>query len=107
MKNILIFFGTRPEYIKVKSLIENLDNVKTCFTGQHTDLLKNIKADYTLSIDKEISKNRLNNILANILSEIFPDIEYVLVQGDTTTALAVALSAFNQGIKIIAVADFR
>ena len=38
----LLCFGTRPEYIKVKSLIDNLKNVKTCFTGQHPDLLENI-----------------------------------------------------------------
>ena len=101
-KNILICFGTRPEYIKVKSLIDNLPNIKTCFTGQHTDLLQNINADYKLSMDKELSENRLNNIFSNILSyNIFEDIEYVMVQGDTSTACAMALSAFNHGKKII------
>ncbi len=101
-KNILICFGTRPEYIKVKSLIENLSNIKTCFTGQHKDLLQNIEVDYKLSMNKELSENRLNNIFSNILSyNIFDDIEYVMVQGDTSTACAIALSAFNHGIKII------
>jgi UDP-N-acetylglucosamine 2-epimerase (non-hydrolysing) len=99
---ILICFGTRPEYIKVKSLIENLPNIKICFTGQHTDLLQNIKVDYKLEI-KKITENRLNDIIINILkhSHIFEEIEYVLVQGDTTTALAIALSAFNHNKKII------
>lgn len=102
MEKILICFGTRPEYIKVKSLINNLSNIKTCFTGQHKDLLKNIKVDYQLTMDKQISENRLNNIMANILSyNIFNDIEYVMVQGDTSTACAIALSAFNHGKKII------
>lgn len=102
MKRILICFGTRPEYIKVKSLIDNLSDIKTCFTGQHKDLLKNIKVDYELLMDKDISKNRLNNIFSNILSNnIFNDIDYVMVQGDTSTACAVALSAFNYGKKII------
>jgi UDP-N-acetylglucosamine 2-epimerase (non-hydrolysing) len=102
-KKIVICFGTRPEYIKVKSLIDNLPNVKTCFTGQHTDLLQNLQVDYELNMDEIISENRLNNILCNILTNIhiFKDIEYVLVQGDTTTALGVAISAFNNGIKII------
>ncbi len=101
--SILICFGTRPEYIKVKSLIDNLQNAKTCFTGQHKDLLKNIDVDYELSMDKDISNNRLNNIFCNIMSfiHIFNDIDYVLVQGDTSTACAVALSAFNNDIKII------
>ena len=102
MKNILICFGTRPEYIKVKSLIENILDVKTCFTGQHKDLLQNIVVDHKLTMNKELSENRLNNIFLNILSyNIFDDIEYVLVQGDTSTACAVALSAFNHGKKII------
>ena len=103
MSIILICFGTRPEYIKVKSLIDNLPNIKTCFTGQHPDLLKNINADYNLTMDLNISNNRLNNIFANILANthIFKDIEYVLVQGDTSTACAMALSAFNHKIKII------
>ena len=101
-KNILICFGTRPEYIKVKSLIDNLKNIKTCFTGQHNDLLKNIDVDYKLSMEKELSENRLNNIFSNILSyNIFDDIDYVMVQGDTSTACAIALSAFNYGKKII------
>jgi len=101
-KSILICFGTRPEYIKVKSLIDNLKNIKTCFTGQHSDLLKNIEVDYKLSMEKELSENRLNNIFSNILSyNIFNDIDYVMVQGDTSTACAIALSAFNHGKKII------
>ena len=101
--NILICFGTRPEYIKVKSLIKNLPNIKTCFTGQHKDLLNDINVDYKLSMDNDLSKNRLNNIFSNIFSydNIFEDIEYVLVQGDTSTASGIALSAFNHGKKII------
>ena len=101
-KRILICFGTRPEYIKVKSLIEHIPNVKTCFTGQHIDLLKDITVDHKLSMEHKISSNRLNNIFANILSyDIFNNVDYVLVQGDTSTACAIALSAFNCGIKII------
>lgn len=101
--NILICFGTRPEYIKVKSLIQNLPNIKTCFTGQHKNLVENINFDYSIDIDNSISTNRLNDIMCNIMSHshIFENIDYVLVQGDTTTALAVALSAFHHGKKII------
>ena len=99
---ILICFGTRPEYIKVKSLIENLDNIKTCYIKQHKDLLSNIKTDYIINIS-ELTDNRLNNIISNILCKdnIFNDIDYVLVQGDTTSALSIALSAFNNNKKVI------
>ena len=37
-------------------VIKNLSNVKTLFTGQHTDLLKDIKADYIITIDKKYKK---------------------------------------------------
>ena len=100
---ILICFGTRPEYIKVKSLIDHIPSIKTCFTGQHKDLLKHVSADYHLSMEDNISPYRLNNIYANIFKyeHIFGDIDYVLVQGDTSTACAMAISAFNHGVKII------
>jgi UDP-N-acetylglucosamine 2-epimerase (non-hydrolysing) len=100
---ILICFGTRPEYIKVKSLISNLQNIKTCFTGQHKDLIKNVSVDYHLEFSHSYSSNRLNDIVINILqhTHIFENIDSVLVQGDTTTALAIALSAFHSNKKVI------
>jgi UDP-N-acetylglucosamine 2-epimerase (non-hydrolysing) len=100
---ILVCFGTRPEYIKVKSLIEHLPNVKTCFTGQHKDLLKDISVDFKLDFKDSFSENRLNNIVINILhhTSIFDNIDSVLVQGDTTTAYAIALSAFHSNKKVI------
>ena len=39
VKDLLICFGTRPEWLKVKPVVEELDNVKLLFTGQHADLL--------------------------------------------------------------------
>ena len=100
--SLLICFGTRPEYIKVKSLIDNLDNIKTCYIMQHQNLLNDIITDYTILINNLV-ENRLNNIISNILqnTNIFKNIDYVLIQGDTTTALGIALSAFNCNIKII------
>jgi len=100
---ILICFGTRPEYIKVKSLIENLPNVITCFTGQHKDLLKDIIVEFKLDFKEPLSTNRLNDIIINILqhTHIFDNINYVIVQGDTTTAFAIALSAYHMNKKVI------
>ena len=99
---MLICFGTRPEYIKVKSLIENIPGVKTCMTGQHTDLLKHVTVDVSLTIP-ETTPNRLNNVCIGILqsSNIFEDVDGVIVQGDTTSALAVALSAVHHGKRVI------
>ena len=103
---ILITYGTRPEYIKVKPLIKVLtgSNIKfkTLFTGQHKDLVDNI-ADYNFNM-VDVSKNRLDNIInncTNLPDEYFSDVNYVLIQGDTSSALGLALTAFNRKIKII------
>lgn len=98
---LLISYGTRPEYIKVKPIIEQLTvPVKVLFTGQHLDI-----APQTDCIHLGICEgdNRLDSIVSSVLnhSEVFTDVTYVLVQGDTTSAFAVALAAFHRQIKVI------
>ncbi len=103
---ILVCFGTRPEFIKITPLVEsfkkNKINYRLLYISQHTDLIKEINYDIRLDV-KNTSSNRLNNIIQSILCkpEIFNDIDYVLVQGDTTSCLGIAISAFNNNIKII------
>lgn len=106
---ILISYGTRPEYIKLKPIFIEFEkqNIKysTLFTGQHKDLLKEHKP--TISIDiRDGGNNRLNEIVssildANIFNRLSEQPTYVMVMGDTTSAMAVALSAFHNKIKII------
>jgi UDP-N-acetylglucosamine 2-epimerase (non-hydrolysing) len=103
---LLLAYGTRPEYIKLKSLMHefDIDNFpyKTLFTGQHLDLLKGNRPDYMVVIFD--GDNRLDSIVQSIMNNVFneiKDITHVLVQGDTTSAFAVALSAFHHGIKVI------
>jgi UDP-N-acetylglucosamine 2-epimerase (non-hydrolysing) len=103
---ILITYGTRPEWIKVKPLIDEMKLIgmsfKTLFTGQHKDLVTN-EADYNLNM-VEISENRLDNIInncTNLPDSFFIGITYVLVQGDTSSALGLALAAFHRKIKVI------
>ena len=103
--NILIGYGTRPEFIKIKPLIEKLTgviNYKTVFTGQHLDIISSEnKPDYILTIPTGV--NRLDSVLISSLNndEIFKDITHVLVQGDTTSALSLAIAGFHRKIKII------
>jgi UDP-N-acetylglucosamine 2-epimerase len=49
---ILFCFGTRPEWLKIKPLIHlmNKDEYRLLFTGQHSDLLKDIQVDYQIKI---------------------------------------------------------
>mgnify|MGYP003665356735 FL=1 len=102
MKNkILICFGTRPEWLKVKSLVELLDKSQynLLFTGQHPDLLKNINVDFKINMSQ--SNNRLDQIISDCMLQ-FPigDFNSVLVQGDTGSAFGCALAAYNRKLKI-------
>jgi UDP-N-acetylglucosamine 2-epimerase (non-hydrolysing) len=104
MKNklpILICFGTRPEWLKVKPLIKlmNRDEYQLLFTGQHEDLLKSVEVDYKITINN--SDNRLDSIISDCMLQ-FPtgDFRGVLVQGDTGSAFGCAIAAFNRQIKI-------
>ncbi len=106
---ILLAFGTRPEYIKIDPLIKEFTKqgipFKTLFTGQHKDLLKEVKADFEFEIVSVKSTNRLSNIFLNILEQFdhldIEQFDYVLVQGDTTSAFAVAVAAFNHQVPVI------
>lgn len=101
---LLLCFGTRPEYIKVKSLKENIKDIplKTLYTGQHKSLIDDINVDYSIDINTN-NTNRLNDIWCSIMKHnyIFDDITHVIVQGDTSSAVAVAVSGFHNGKKII------
>lgn len=115
MKKILFVFGTRPEAIKMAPLVKkfkaNPDRFKTivCVTGQHREMLDqvlnlfDIVPDYNLDIMKngqdlyDITVRILLG-MRDVLTEMKPDL--VFVHGDTTTAMAVALSAFYQQISV-------
>ena len=96
---ILICFGTRPEWLKVKPLLKVLDNYQLLFTGQHVDLLKDVSTHYKIKINK--NKNRLDQLISDCLLQ-FPDGDFdsILVQGDTASAFACALAAFHRKKKI-------
>ena len=115
MKKVLFIFGTRPEVIKMASLIKRLKHerekfqVRVCVTAQHREMLDRtleyfeIVPNYDLNIMKEnqslfnVTVNGLKK-LEDVLKKEKPDI--VLVQGDTTTAFIGALAAFYLEIKI-------
>lgn len=102
---ILLCYGTRPEWIKIKPLIEEFKRedipYKILFTGQQ-EHIGQFEYDWRIKISDRT--NRLDSIVhdsMNVLTNLNDNIKYVLVQGDTTSALALALSAFHHGIKVI------
>ena len=106
---ILIAFGTRPEWIKIKPVIDQIQGhipFRLLFTGQHTSLIDESIKEYdcdSICIDDDICSNRLDAIVRDVLLKFPEDTEItsVMVQGDTTSAFAVALAAFHRKIPII------
>jgi UDP-N-acetylglucosamine 2-epimerase (non-hydrolysing) len=116
MIKVLIVFGTRPETIKVAPIIKELKKhpdkfiCQACITGQHRQMVDSllnvfeIKPDFDLGIMREnqsleyITTSVINKV-SNIIKENRPD--YLMVQGDTTTAMAASLSAFYNRVKIV------
>ena len=110
----LICFGTRPELIKCIPLIQKLKEkniqFKTLFSGQHENLIENFykyidKPDFVFTNIMEHGQT-LNQLSSKILlqsSLLFKENTFsnVIVQGDTTTAYSLALSAFHFQIPVI------
>lgn len=111
---ILVIFGTRPEAIKLFPVVAALRahggmDVRTCVTAQHRGLLDQVLAiaGLTPDIDLDIMEpgqtlDRLTARLLVALGEVMdrerPD--RVIVQGDTTTVMAAALSAYYRKIPV-------
>ena len=104
---LLLCYGTRPEWIKIKPIIEELKRnsleFKVAFTGQQKDIGR-FYSDYELLMTNN-KFNRLDSIFSQIFIEcnkknIFKDINFVLVQGDTATATAISIAAFHRKIKL-------
>lgn len=104
---ILVTYGTRPEYIKIKPLVDKMSRVgikyHTLFTGQHTTLIGEHEPDLSFEM-ASLNNNRLNSIVANCLrmpDVLFKDITHILVQGDTSSVMGLALNALHRNIKVI------
>ena len=102
---ILVSFGTRPEWIKIKPVVEAMKgkiSYRLLFTGQHTDLLSDVDSQ-VIKLDMKRGINRLDSIVQSIMNQerVFSGVSSVLVQGDTSSAFAVALAAFHRKLNLI------
>jgi len=110
---VAVLFGTRPELIKLAPVIAAAKKLGiatvTISSSQHTDLLKPFIDAFSIRIDHDLRVMRAgqspNDVasraiarLGRVLTKVRPDL--LLVQGDTTTALAGAIAAFNLGIRV-------
>lgn len=109
---ILIALGTRPEVIKLAPVITALNGraeVRICASGQHREMLVQALDAFSLVPDilmDTMSPGRSLNILASRQLAAFDEVfeqekpDWVVVQGDTTTAFCAGLAAFHRGIRV-------
>jgi UDP-N-acetylglucosamine 2-epimerase (non-hydrolysing) len=112
---ILTVYGTRPEAIKMAPVIEALRRrpgvfaVTVCATGQHREMLDQVQELFGLRPDLDLGLMRpdqtLNGLAAGALSAVDEVLvshrpDWLLVQGDTTTAMTAGLAAFHRGVRV-------
>ncbi len=108
-------FGTRPEVIKLAPVLRGLQQFRTALqtitvnSGQHRELLDpflqllKIAPDFDLGVMR--SRQSPSEVCARVLAGLEEIVrsqrpELILVQGDTTTALAGALAGFHNRIPV-------
>ncbi|HYO14976.1 MAG TPA: UDP-N-acetylglucosamine 2-epimerase (non-hydrolyzing) [Thermoanaerobaculia bacterium] len=112
---VLAVYGTRPEAIKMAPVITALQRtperfaVSVCTTGQHREMLDQVQDLLDLRPDLDLRLMRhdqtLNGLAAGALAAMDEVLaarppDWLLVQGDTTTAMTAALAAFHRGVKV-------
>lgn len=113
-KRVLCVVGTRPEAIKMAPVILRLKEsarieARVLATAQHRQMLDQVLSVFGIAPDEDLDIMRPNQALPELTARLLtasdrvleserPDC--VLVQGDTTTVLAVALAAFYRRIPV-------
>jgi UDP-N-acetylglucosamine 2-epimerase (non-hydrolysing) len=112
---ILICFGTRPEAIKLAPVIFALRStpclsITVCITAQHRKMLDQVLELFDIIPDIDLDVMKIDQDLFDITASILlkmknvissESYDYVIVHGDTTTALVTALAAFYAKIPIL------
>jgi UDP-N-acetylglucosamine 2-epimerase (non-hydrolysing) len=113
-RKILTIFGTRPEAIKMFPLIHALDRnerfvSRICVSGQHRGMLDQVLeiAEIVPHHDLDLMQpdQTLDGLTANLLTGIGKVLDeeqpdWVVVQGDTATAMSGALAAYYRKIPV-------
>jgi UDP-N-acetylglucosamine 2-epimerase (non-hydrolysing) len=113
-RTILTVFGTRPEAIKLFPLVHALDGddrfvSRVCVTGQHRGMLDQVLDIAGIAPDHDLDvmqpDQSLDALTARLLIGIGQAIDaerpdWVVVQGDTATAMCGALAAYYRKIPV-------
>lgn len=111
---VAVIFGTRPEAIKMAPVALALRaapdmDCRIWSTGQHRTMLDQVLGFFDLACDADLAVMKADQTLNDLFSSVVagvdaliradrPDI--ILVHGDTTTASAAAVAAFNNRVPV-------
>jgi UDP-N-acetylglucosamine 2-epimerase (non-hydrolysing) len=112
----LLVIGTRPEAIKMAPLVlaarhsERRIEPIVCFTGQHQQMLAQVAEHFDLQPDLDLHLMRPDQTLAGLNARCLEGMDQtilkykpdcVVVQGDTTTAMAASMAAFYRQVPLV------
>jgi len=115
VKRVLVLFGTRPEVIKLAPVVRALRRRPQDFaarlvsTGQHREMVQQALDDFCLKLDVQLDAMSSATSLGRLTGSLFNDLDqlleierpdWVIVQGDTTSAMVGAVCAFYRGVRI-------
>ena len=115
IQKVLVVMGTRPEAIKLAPVVRELNRRRRefrcvlCTTSQHREMLAPMLTFFGLSpthdLDVMRPDQKLGDLTGRILSGMDGVLEterpdWVVVQGDTTTAMAAGLAAYYLKIRV-------
>ena len=111
---LIVIVGTRPEAIKMAPVLQRLREepgwrTLLCATAQHRQMLDQALGLFGLTPDIDLDLMRpdqtMNALSARVFAALDPVLEtekpdWLLVQGDTTTAMCAALAAFHRRVRV-------
>ena len=112
---VMTVYGTRPEAIKVAPVIKGLavdDRFRSTVvsTGQHREMLAQVNSMFKINPDYDLDLMKHGQSLNELVSRCLIGLDEIItaenpdaiiVQGDTSTAMAAAHAAFHKGVKIV------
>ena len=115
IQKVLVVMGTRPEAIKLAPVVRELNRRRRefrcvlCTTSQHREMLAPMLTFFGLSPTHDLDVMRPDQKLGDLTGRIRSGMDgvleterpdWVVVQGDTTTAMAAGLAAYYLKIRV-------
>ncbi|HTY40963.1 MAG TPA: UDP-N-acetylglucosamine 2-epimerase (non-hydrolyzing) [Thermoanaerobaculia bacterium] len=111
---LVVVVGTRPEAIKMAPVVRRLREepgwqTLLCATAQHRQMLDQALGLFQLEPDVDLDLMRPDQTINGLASRVLASLDdvlarespdWLLVQGDTTTAMGAALAAFHRRIRV-------